>query len=59
MFIISGVFGGVLSGALCAILVALIACIPGLGFCNEAVIPTFYGASLIIGLWLGLKTYPL
>ena len=49
MFIINGVFGGVLSGAFCAILVALVACIPGLGFCDKAVMPMFYVASPLIG----------
>ena len=58
MFIINGIFGGLLCGILCAILVALIACIPGFGFCDKAVIPVFYAASPVIGLWLGLKTCP-
>ena len=58
MFIINGIFGGLLCGVLCAFLVALIATAPGFGIVDKAVMPTFYVASPLIGVWLGLKTYP-
>ncbi len=56
MFIVSGIVGGLLGGAFCAFLVALISIVPFLGWFDQLMLPAFYVAGPIIGLYIGMKT---
>lgn len=58
MFIINGIVGGLLGGAFCAFLVALISTVPLLGWFDHLILPMFYLGGLAIGLCIGLKTLP-
>lgn len=58
MFIANGILGGLLGGALCAFLVALIGTAPFLGWLSHLVLPTFYIAGLAIGLYFAMRTHP-
>lgn len=54
MFILNGIVGGLLGGAFCAFLVALISII--IPLFDQLVLPAFYIAGPIIGVYLGMRT---